>query len=439
MDFITYVEQAMREALPAIIEGYQGEVKASDLSEMEKSIRQLGQAVGNDLMKQWLEAQEGGYPADERPCACGGQARYVRRREGMSITLQGRVYYRRAYYLCAACGRGQYPLDERLGIKPGEMSKEVIRQAALLGVQDAFGTARDTLKELTLLELSPSSIHKASLMMGAGVMAVEEGLKRRSQDLDGQLEQRRRGQKPHRLYGSLDGFMVPLEDGWHEMKAGTWWTTRERRDGSLAAQDIHYYVDLLPAEQFSDLVWATGFAHLADQAEELIFVADGADWIWRIVEQHYPQAVQIVDWYHACQYIAPVAQAAFQDQSEHEAWVERVTDHLWNGELDAVIGACAHHIRPHLKPEDDPAQKAVTYYSNNRQRMNYPAYRAQGYMIGSGSMESGCKQIGSERLKIAGARWSPDGARILAKARAAYLSGDWPTLTPVPLSLPLAA
>ena len=430
MDFITYAKQAMKEALPGIIGSYSGEIKASDISEMERDIKQVGQAVGNELMKQWLEAQDEQYPSATRPCRCGGRAEYVRRREGMSITLQGRVYYQRAYYVCPECGQGHYPLDEQLGIRPGEMSEEVVKQAALLGVQDAFGTAHDILKELTLLELSPSSIHKASLMTGERILGQEEELKQHSQSLDRQLEQRRRADKPTRLYGSLDGFMVPLEDGWHEMKAGTWWTTRQRRDGSLAAQDITYYVDLLSAEQFSDLVWARGFERQADQAQELIFVADGARWIWDIVERHFPQAVQIVDWYHACQYLAPVAQVAGDTPPERAAWLEQTTADLWKGHLAEVIAACSEHIRPHLNPEDDPAQRAVTYYSNNRHRMDYPAYRDQGYMIGSGSMESGCKQLGSQRLKIAGARWSPDGARKLAKARAAYLSGSWLDITP---------
>ena len=95
MDFITYVEQAMKEALPGLIESYRGEIRANDLSEMERHIKQLGQAVGNELMKQWLESQDEKYPAADRPCSCGGQAKYIRRREGMSITLQGRVYYQR--------------------------------------------------------------------------------------------------------------------------------------------------------------------------------------------------------------------------------------------------------------------------------------------------------------------------------------------------------
>lgn len=112
---------------------------------------------------------------------------------------------------------------------------------------------------------------------------------------------------------------------------------------------------------------------------------------------------------------------------------------LWDGDLDAVIVACQTYVQPDLKREDDPAQQAVTYDSNNRQRMNYPAYRAQGLQIGSGTMESGCKRIGLERLKIAGARWSRDGARLVAKARAAYLSGDWDKLNALSHTLPQVA
>jgi hypothetical protein len=243
--------------------------------------------------------------------------------------------------------------------------------------------------------------------------------------------------KPNRLYGSMDGFMVCLEDGWHEMKAGAWWTTSTRQDGTLKAQHMAYYVDLLAAEDFSDLVWASGFQQRADQAEELVFVADGADWIWRIVERHFPQAVQIVDWYHACQYLAPLALVAFNDPVERQAWLHSVKSLLWEGRVGEVIDACRQHTNS-ARP-DDPAHKAVTYYTNNRQRMDYAAFRAHDYMIGSGSMESGCKQIGFERLKIAGARWSVDGARKIAKARAAYLSRQWHNLTPDWDALPQVA
>ncbi len=83
------------------------------------------------------EAQDAQYPADEPACACGQQAKQVRRREGVSLTLWGRVHYRRAYDVCPHCHGGQYPLDRRLGIQARQMSQEVVKVAARLGVEDA--------------------------------------------------------------------------------------------------------------------------------------------------------------------------------------------------------------------------------------------------------------------------------------------------------------
>lgn len=413
---------------------YEGGLSATSLSEMETSVKQMTHELGNAILQEWLEAQEQKYPDDEKPCPdCGGQSKYVRRRKGMCITLQGRVYYRRCYYLCAGCGQGFYPLDQELGINPGEMSEEVMQLAALMGIEGSFGKSQDKLARTTLLELSPNSIRKATLKVGQVVLEQEQALLERSQPLEAQREQKR----DPRLYGSMDGFMVLLEDGWHEMKAGAWWTTKTNRRGEIKAENIRYYTDLLPAHEFSDLVWATGFEQKADQALELVFVADAVDWIWRIVQQHYPQATQIVDWYHACAYITPIAQAVFQDKQQQKQWIAQVKTDLWEGRLDAVIAACREHLKP--QREDDPAQKAVTYYSNNRQRMDYAAYRDKGYQSGSGSMESGCKQLGLARLKIAGARWSKDGVRQVAKARATYLSGDWDKINASSQTLPQVA
>ena len=135
--------------------------------------------------------------------------------------------------------------------------------------------------------------------------------------------------------------------------------------------------------------------------------------------------MQIVDWFHACEYLTPVAKAAFSDNQCREKWVEQVKDDLWHGDLSAVIDACQQQVQPQLKRDDDPAQIAVRYFCNNRHRMDYPTYRAHGYQIGSGTIESGVKQIASQRMKVSGARWNLDSARFVSKARAAYLSGHW--------------
>ena len=425
MDFITYLQQRLSAYLPEVIAAYEGEIKATSLGEMEVAVKAAMHELGNQVLTEWVEAQEEKYPSEHRTCSCGKAAQYVRRRAGMAITLQGRMSYRRAYYLCATCGKGHYPLDERLGIEPGQMSREVIKVAALCGIQDAFEAGSDVLARTSLLELSPNSLRKACQVVGERVMSDESQAQVRSQDLAAQLEHRRVPNKPTRLYGSMDGFYVLLEDGYHEMKAGAWWTTRTRRDGTMEANQIQYYVDLLPAEDFADLVWATGFTRYADQALALVFIADGAEWIWRIVSRLYPQAIQIVDWYHACTYLTTLAADAFADQTQAQAWLAHQQTALWEGHLVTVFHAC--RALSSQAPQAVPA--ALSYFAHNRTRLRYAKFRAMGLQIGSGSMESGCKQIGLERLKIAGARWSEAGARTVAKARAAYLSGHWDAVT----------
>ncbi len=215
----------------------------------------------------------------------------------------------------------------------------------------------------------------------------------------------------------MDGYLVRFEDGWHEMKAGAFWTT----DADGRAQALEYYTDTATAEPFADLVWARAFARNANLANELVFIADGARWIWRIVERHFPQAIQIVDWYHAHSYLVKIANAAYGDGSpQAKLWLEPATTALYNGHLGTVIRAC-RAVAP-LAPK--PVADARSYFATNWTRLRYAKFRTLGLQIGSGSMESGCKQIALERLKIAGAQWSLEGARKLAKARATFLSHE---------------
>jgi hypothetical protein len=421
MEFTTFLKEQLSAILPEVIAAYEGDVRAASLSEMEKGLKAALQEVGGEALEHWLAAQTPQYPADEAECPhCGAQAHYVRWREGMSITLLGRVTYRRPYYECPRCRRGHCPLDEALGIAPGQMSDEVQQVAALLGANTSFARSSDLLQRVAHLALSPNSIRKATQQMGERVIQQETAQLSESQRLEAQRQHRRMTDKPRRLYGSLDGFMVHIEEEWHEMKAGTWW----RVDTQRRAADITYYTDWQPAAEFSALTWATGFQRLADQADEVIFVADGADWIWRIVQEHFPHAVQIVDWYHAFSYVRAVAQAAFTDETARQTWLKEQQTALWHGQRATVFHAC----RAYAAVAPEPVKRALTFFAHQRSRMRYDRYRAAGYQIGSGTMESGCKQLGQGRLKIAGAQWGQHGARLVAKARAAFLSGQWDAL-----------
>ena len=416
MEFIEELQKRLLWAAHELMSSYGQLPQAENLSVMESAVRDMTSVLGQAVLGEWLTGQDAKYPADTVACACGRQAHYERRREALTITLHGRVSYRRAYYRCE-CGQGCCPLDERLGIAPGQMSEQLVKRAARFGISEAYERSAEGLAVATGVALSPNSVRRACLDVGAQVVETETRLLERSHDLSEQLRQRREGPRPERLYASIDGFYAPFEDGYHEVKMGALWET----NADNHAKNIEYYLETQGLDAFSDLVWARAFGRGAHQAEQLVFVADGAVWIWRIVAKFFPQAIQIVDWYHALSYLVKVAHAAFGEattQAKH--WLDQFRPALYEGHLATVCTAC--------RALTDLAPKAVAdarhYFATNRTRLRYGKFRAMGLQIGSGSMESGCKQLGLARLTIAGARWSDPGARLLGKSRAAFLSPE---------------
>jgi len=423
------------------------------LSEIERSIREMLLKVGQFLLTSWLAMQRNKYPEKEIECLyCGAEAEYQYQRPAKLLTILGQVNYKRAYYVCPYCRQGHYPLDKRLGLRPGQISAELESLSGMTGTQMPFEQSSQLFEALTLVSLSDHSMTKSTQAMGYEMQVQEAEWQAQSQHEDWLQEQERMAVRPKRLYGALDAAKVHIrgekdaeKDPWRDMKVGAWFTTTAKppqtpdEDWKIEAQKMSYYCDILPSPQFGELLWATGCQHQAQLAEELIFLGDGAEWIWNQVSLYYPHAVQIVDWFHATEYIAPIANAAFSDEEQRQAWISQVRSDLWEGELDAVIRDC-QSFSEHPKA-GEPARSAVTYFTNNQHRMDYPAYRAKGYQIGSGTIESACKQIVTQRLKVAGAIWELDNAVKTAKARAAWLSDQWPALVTrrEHLSLPLAA
>jgi hypothetical protein len=407
------------------------------LREMEQWVRSVVLEMGRIALENWLQGMVERYPAPTICCRhCGEETRYVRRREGQGRTILGVVRYRRAYYLCPHCHQGTCPLDEELGLRPNGMSAELERLAGMVGVQMAFGKGSQVFAELTLISLSDQALDKAAQAYGEEIEQMEGEWQVEARAGEALLRWQREASPPLRLYGALDGTMVHTrgeeEHPWRELKIGSWFEARgrppKRPDGDwrIEAYHVSHYTDICPAQEFGELTWASGVQRNAQLARELIFLGDGAEWIWNLVEEHFPQATQIVDWFHACQYLTSVAQVVSRDDEERHRWLEQVRSDLWEGRFDAVIAACQTQVN--AKGEEDPAAKAVTYFANNRHRMDYPTYRAQGYQIGSGTVESAAKQIGTQRMKVPGARWNLPSARRVAKARAAFLSGQWNTI-----------
>lgn len=395
---------------------------------LRNGLQEIGQASYGEMLSLFDEHH---YQKEER-CECQRIGKRVSCREAQLLSVFGRVKYRRSYYHCKACGRRWIPLDESYGLRPGQATRMMTGLLGLAGVSVAFEEARQQIQRYLQVEVSANTIRQATQGIGARQAQQEQTWIAHSQDL-AYLQQREQVQKrPERLYGSIDGAFVPIDKEWKEAKLVSWYQMGQRYgQAEWHAQEIRYYPSLAEAASFGELLWATAVRHQADQARELIFVCDGAAWIWKLVEHLFPDAVQIVDWYHACQYLYPIAEILFETQAQQNDWITEMKALLWEGEVERVITAC----QAVLATVGAPAQKLITYYQHNLERMRYADFRKANYFMGSGTVESGCKQVVSMRLKRSGACWSPFGASATAKARAAWLNGSWDSL----LLLPLAA
>jgi hypothetical protein len=339
-----------------------------------------------------------------------------------------------------------------LGIAAGEVTAGLAELLALAGIETAFAESSRFVERFLLFRVSDNTLRKETERFGELQKLREDEWKKQSQN-EAWLQERfqKYGKQSGRLYGSIDGVMAPCKGEWRELKNIAWYRVEKIRSfqqrrhhasrvgeqNDLQAQDITYHCDIQPPDQFSDLLWATACQRKADLQEELVFVCDGAIWIWKLIERHFPHAVQIVDWYHASEYLTPIAEAAFgKETPEYLAWLENARFLLWEGQIGELIHDC--QLLNSIAAAQKAVHDAVSYFTNNQKRMDYARFRQLGYFIGSGTVESAGKQIAGLRLKRAGARWTEIGAVATAKARAAWLSDQWDDLATYRAALPLA-
>ena len=423
----------------AIIE----ENQRSTIADIEKGMREALRQIGIQALGQLLSSLQT-TPESEMDCECGGILKYQRMRTATVISVFGRVTYERGYYAGCKCGKGKSPLDERFGLEPGCVTSGLAALLALAGIEFSYDESPKWLDEYLLFEVSENTVRSETEQMGELQQQQEETLIKQSQDETFQQDrQRNPGKIVQRLYGSMDAAKVRIEprpkkgeekpehDDWRDMKILCWYeaeavpltqrSTRQREKAErelpvLRAKNMRYWCDIIEAEAFGKLLWATGCMVNADLSPELVFLGDGAVWIWKLVSHYYPNAVQIVDWFHAEEHLEIVAKAAFSKVAEQDAWFESTAQSLWDGNVEDVILACEV-----LSASCTKAQEAVTYFANNIECMRYDQFRSADYLIGSGTIESACKQIVTQRPKIPGAQWEVAGAvQVLWRPSASY-------------------
>ena len=154
-------------------------------------------------------------------------------------------------------------------------------------------------------------------------------------------------------------------------------------------------------------------------AKRQVVVGDGAPWIWNVTGEQFPEAIEIVDLYHAQEKIWDASRALHAgDPPRLREWAEAGCEALAEGRLDDLLGALRSGAA-----ECEQVRQCAEYIECNRDRMQYADFRAQGLSVGSGVVEAGCKTTIGTRLKRAGMHWSVHGANTIIALRCCYLSG----------------
>jgi hypothetical protein len=340
------------------------------------------------------------------------------------LTVHGRLKVQRAYYYCARCKQSFIPYDDVLGlvdeISPGLMPL-VCLAGTLLPFVDA---AEDVLQRFSGVRLSASTVLRCTESAGERLRAQQkEGRMVKPTQAEPKWLAPREGGQPA-AYVGLDAFSVPMQ-GVQASKAehrmlytALLYTPQKEHTRYL----VDFELDALAAQVRSQ-ARALGI----EQVSELIAVTDGGNGLEEALQRHLAEHLTtILDWYHAAEHLCDFAKVWHAGDDEARVqWQHEAKSILYEQGGEALLTFLkAIELPPCTSVEvREELRKLIGYFENNRHRTDYPTYRQNGWDIGSGPTEAGCKIIG-ERLKGSGMRWVEDGAATVAALRALYVSGS---------------
>ena len=351
------------------------------------------------------------------------------RRSKMVCGSLGWMTLWRPYLYSADRQRGRFPLDVALGLVESytpAVTRWICRAAALAG---SYLAASQDLLTYAGLEIDGRQIQRM-----VGLMAPR-------------LTKWRAGQEP--LFNpaagevfciSADGTGAPMrrkELRGRKGKNGRA-RTREVKVGAICTHRKPAQPDQRPERDYGSTSYVAAIVKAADfglslraealrrglaKAKEVVFLGDGAVWVWTLARVNFPDAVFILDYYHACEHLTLLSDALFGEGSalakKHQ---RRWRKALLQDKIDQVIGQAQVALPTHGAARK-LAQKQIAYFQRNRAKMRYQTFRQAGYFIGSGVVEAGCKTVVGQRFKLSGMLWSLRGASHLLTIRCALLSG----------------
>jgi hypothetical protein len=435
IDEIIAATQHWQEQLRAQANSSDGELLP--ISTLEQAALALGQRVAQLALASQLQQVGTGYDSSSRPCDCGRRQRFQRYSPKTVRTLIGEVTYERAYYRCPHCGSSACPLDQQLSQSEREVSPGVERALALMSAHLPFPKAEQILAEVTAVRLSARQVETIAESLGA---AAEQRQQQEEQQAatQGLLEPRGAPpEAPRTFIVEMDGVQLGLQDGsWQEVKCGVIYELSQRAEIQVGRWELlQRYRCALRGDvvAFRRRLWALCLRAGIRQHDRMVVLGDGAEWIDQTAQWLFPNAVRILDYYHASERLWAVANARWGEATAAaQRWAHSKLSQLKRGQVRQVMAAMRG-----LKISSDEGQRvrsvAINYMRVRQGQMRYDEYQAAGLPIGSGAVESTCKQMVTARCKQAGMRWSEVGADDILALRSLVLNERLDELCPKPV------
>jgi hypothetical protein len=408
-----------------------------DLEAVEMAVRSSVHQAGAAVLDQLLEFDPPSPEHRQLPCSCGHMARYMELRSKPVLTAVGKAECLRPYYLCEHCHHGQLPVDVELDIENTELSPGVRRMLAAVGHEAPFQQGRQQMELLAGLSLTTKAVERTAEAIGEDIEVRQQHEFRRALQLELAIPI---GARIAILYVEMDGTGIPVVHKESEGRAGKQdgrpAHTREAKLGCIFTQttvdeegyplrdeaSTSYVGAIESCEEFGRRLYAEAWQRGWARAQKKVVLGDGAEWIWNQASLHFPDAMQIVDLYHAREHLWSLAAKLYPDDSPaQKRWVMVRKNKLDQGRIERVVASLRSQAASHPELAEDIRTEA-NYFEANKERMRYPKFRKQGLFVGSGVIEAGCKTV-LGRLKQSGMFWTVRGANAIIALRCCQLSG----------------
>jgi hypothetical protein len=416
------------------------QVSTPTLAQVTETVWQLRQALTSGLTETIVQHTHRG-ESTRQQTRCPACARLLTARAPVARTVEtmvGAVQLTRSYFYCRTCRRGVYPLDEVLGLAPGRLQLDVRQAVATLVTEVPYAEAQTLFGTLTGVDVGSERMHTVTNHVAEGLTVLDVAPSR--DEIERRITAVAVGHRRPVVVLGIDGAFVPTRpDSAREQRPGRrgkrakralwrglWRDAKGFRfyllDGDhivhrLSGHQVHNEAQLGAA-----LKQGKGAGVIPEEQVRLCVVGDGAEWIWKHVQALFPQARQVLDYYHCAQYLHRVAKAHYGASVQACEWVEATMTRLYLGKVGLVLGGLQR-----MQASSDEAAKAIAncwnYLTEHRGRTTDQKLRRGGYPLGSGGIEASHKCICHVRLKRSGAWWYEANSNHMLALRCAKYNG----------------